>query len=48
VKTKNSKKINNEIPGLQKLPIDRNGEILFRDVPATLEDQVREGEGCRI
>jgi hypothetical protein len=48
IKTGYTQKANNDIPGLQKIPIDRNGEILVREVPATLEEQVRAGDGCRI
>jgi len=48
IKTGYTQKFNNDIPGLQKLPIDRNGELVFRDAPATLEEQVRDGDGCRI
>jgi hypothetical protein len=48
IKTGYTQKANNDIPGLQKLSIDRNGELLFREVPATLEEQVRDGDGCRI
>ncbi len=48
IKTGYTQKANNDIPGLKKLPIDRNGEPVFRDATATLEEQVKEGDGCRI